>query len=319
MKNVPRRVLAITFVVTLAAPRVEALRFRDVDAALLPAGVRSALWVRDCGRPGFADKDCAEEEKRFSKGDSIKLAALLGGGRKYDEVWLASNGGVLDEGLSVGAVLRRFQATVRVPPRQACVSSCTVAFLGGVFRYIDLEQGATYEVHAGSSFLGESWDSKVLARVMNDPEGELRKRSVDEASDSRDLAQQLFTHFQKAVHPLGQLPPGVESSNRVVFLRLPIPPPNPYLTGSQIEDDARIIRREGASAAQDILMRIERDSMQHAVDELRTLLPSLGPRAEAALRILETMYSSRILGTASLSYETLLRMGFVTKVFNPQK
>jgi len=66
-------------------------------------------------------------------------------------------------------------------------------------------------------------------------------------------------------------------------------------------------------------MRLERESMQQAIDELRPMLPSLGPRAEPALHMLETMYTSRITGTASLSYETLLQMGYITKVFDPSK
>jgi hypothetical protein len=78
------------------------------------------------------------------------------------------------------------------------------------------------------------------------------------------------------------------------------------------------IRREGVPAAQEILMRIERDSMQVGLEEIRSILPSLGPRAEPALRMVETMYSSRITSTAVLSRQTLVQMGYVTELFDPR-
>jgi hypothetical protein len=318
--------LTLAVITLLAAPPAEALKFELVNPKDLPSGVTTALWVRDCG-PAFGDKQCGEDEDGFSVGDSVRLAQILST-RKFDEIWLASNGGVLDEGVAVGEVLRRFQATVRVPPGRNCISSCTVAFLGGAFRYID--SGATYQVHAASLFLSRQSDDRWLTEVVQNPQSalvdwsqrllqgfDIRSNHLDGA---RESAQQLFLHFQKALHPLGQLPPGREDANRVVLRNwVRSAAPSRYGNSAQLQQDVAAVKREGVAAAQEILMRLERETMEVAISELRVLLPQLGPRAEPALKMLETMYSSRITGTASLSYETLLQMGYITRIFDPAK
>ena len=313
------------FVLILFGARAEALKFEPVAQDLLPAGVKTALWVRDCGIRGFKDPKCTEAEGSFSTGDAARLARELMA-RRYDEVWLASGGGNLDEGVGVGEVLRRFQATVRVPPGQQCVSSCTVAFLGGVFRYID--EGATYEVHAASRFLETDPEGRNMTELVADPEPNLREwaelllyganTQTGRFKGARESAQILFVHFQKALQPLGVLPAGQEDATGARFRnRLRTTPPLIYVQSRQLADDAARIRREGVPAAQEILMRIERDSMQEAIDEIRAELPSLGRRADPALRMLETMYSSRITATALLSRQTLVQMGYVTQLFDP--
>lgn len=320
-------VLAAVLVVLLCASRAEALKFDLVDPKLLPPGVKSALWVRDCGKQGFEDSDCDESEESFYEGDAAKLALVLTA-RRYDEIWLASGGGNLDEGIGIGDVLRRFQATVRVPPGYRCVSSCTVAFLGGVFRYID--DKATYEVHAASRFLDEDVDGQSMKILLKDPDGSLREWASlllfganlksGRFTGARELAQSLFLHCQKAVHPLGVLPAGLENQNRQRLQNLLRSTPRlAYPETRQFADDVNRIRREGVPAAQEILMRIERDSMQVGIEEIRGILPSLGPRAAPALRMLETMYSSRITGTAVLSRQTMVQMGYITELFDPGK
>ncbi|MEQ1575850.1 MAG: hypothetical protein ABL993_16545 [Vicinamibacterales bacterium] len=311
----------------LSAARVEALKFEPVDSKLLPQGVKSALWVRDCGKQGFKDQNCPEAETMFFKGDGARLAGELTA-KKYDEIWLVSGGGNLDEGVGVGEVFRRFQATVRVPRGYRCVSSCTVAFLGGVFRYLD--EGSTYEVHAASRFLNEEVDGQSMKALLEDPDTALREWAellllgADMRSGrfkgARESAQILLLHFQKALHPLGMLPPGREDANRDRFRSLlRTQPPFVYPQSPQLAQDVARIKREGVPAAQDILMRIERDSVQLAIDELRAALPSLGPRAEPALKMLEAMYSSRITSTAVLSRQTMVQMGYVTELFNPNR
>jgi hypothetical protein len=317
------RVAALTVLLSLplAAP-AEALKFEPVDPKLLPAGVKSALWVRDCGKQGFRDGKCEEAETQFFQGDSVRLARELTG-RQYDEIWLASGGGSLDEGIGVGEVLRRFQATVRIPPGYRCVSACTTAFLGGVFRFID--EGATYQVHAGSWFLEESVEENRMKAFLSDPGKMLtawfQRLSMGENlptwrfKSARETAHALFLHCQKALLPLGILAPGQETANRNVFANLLRSSP-PRYSSAQLADDVARINREGIPAAQNILMRIEVDLMTQAIEELRAAVPSLGPRAEPALRILETMYSSRITGTATLSRQTMIQMGYITEMVN---
>lgn len=317
--------LAASIAFFLGVAQAEALKFEPVNPKLLPPGVKSALWVRDCGAQGFDDSDCDESEESFFKGDAAKLTLVLTQ-RTYDEIWLASGGGNLDEGIGVGEVFRRFQATVRVPPGHRCVSSCTVAFLGGVFRYID--EGATYEVHAASRFLDEDVDGQSMKILLKDPEGSLREWASllllganlksGRFTGARELAQSLFLHCQKAVHPLGVLPAGLENQNRQRLQNLLRSTPRfAYPETRQFADDVDRIKREGVPAAQEILMRIERDSMQVGIDEIRGILPSLGARAAPALRMLETMYSSRITGTAVLSRQTMVQMGYLTELFDP--
>ena len=314
-----------TVVLVLCASRAEALKFDPVDPKLLPKGVKSALWVRDCGKQGFPDRNCAESESSFFQGDAERLTRELTG-KNYDEIWLASGGGDLDEGIGIGEVLRRFQATVRVPPGHQCVSSCTVAFLGGVFRYLD--EVGTYEVHAASRFLRQDANGELMKGMLADPEKNLSQWSSliflganmqsGRFRGARELAQTLFLHCQKALHPLGVLPPGREAQNRQHLQGLLRSTPRlVYPESREFADDVARVRREGVPAVQEILMRIERDSMQRSLEEIRGLLPSLGPRAEPALRMVETMYSSRITSTALLSRQTLVQMGYVTELFDP--
>ena len=123
--------LSLALASLLSASRAEALKFELVNAKDLPAGVKTALWVRDCG-PSFGDKQCDEDERGFAVGDGARLAQVLSQ-RRFDEIWLASNGGVLDEGLAVGEVFRRFQVTVRVPPDATASARAPSPFLAGRF------------------------------------------------------------------------------------------------------------------------------------------------------------------------------------------
>lgn len=308
------RTFAALLLILAGASPAAALKFDPVNQKDLPPNVRSALWVRDC-EP--LTEHCEEHELQFTEGDAVRLSRVLSQ-RSYDEIWLDSGGGNLAEGIAVGEVLRRVQAVVRVPPGAACASSCTVAFLGGVFRYIDLAKGASYHVHAASMFTKA--DNKWIREVAKSDEETLGAVAESLVANERDLAAELFVHFQKAVHPLGELPGSKATEVRRRLDRwLKAADPDLYAERDRRRADVERIKREGVVASQEILMRLERDAMQLAINDLRKLLPELGPRADPALRMLEAMYSSRITGTASLSYETLLQMGYITQVFNPIK
>jgi hypothetical protein len=296
------RVFALTTLVFgLSASSAHALMFEKLELDQK----RTVLVIRDCGRQGFEDKECTTETSGFYIGDAARLRRVIN--RQYAEVWLISGGGVLDEGIKVGEVLREYQATVRVPRGYRCVSACTVAFMGGFFRIVD--DGATYEVHAASSFLyGFDGQEDILKRLNWNPQDEYARFANQELADNRALAARLLTYFQRSLVRPGT---AVSNENRLQQWRLAAPPSR-YLGSSELAKDAERYRREGVSAAQETLMKIERESMQQAIEELQPLLPELGPRAEAALRMLDAMYSSRITLTASLSRETLMEMGYVT-------
>ena len=63
-----------------------------------------------------------------SRSDDIKFATL---------VYLSSGGGYLDDGLSLGRLLRREGVQTRVTHGAKCFSSCATAFLGGSYRDIN--------------------------------------------------------------------------------------------------------------------------------------------------------------------------------------
>jgi hypothetical protein len=312
LRRNPGPVLALAALAALVLwpARADALLFEPLK---LDSG-RTVLLARDCGGQGFKDKDCPQWATMFFKGDSDRLRGALN--PRIDEGWLISGGGNLDEGVKVGEVLRQFQATVRVPKGYRCVSACTVAFLGGAFRIID--DGATYEVHAASGFLDDADEFRnedVVKRLAYNAEDELARFAIDERKSARYWAARLVPYFQQSILPLGQ-----RANSAARFARWQEESGSvAYTTSQTLKDDAERIRREGLPAAQETLMRLERDSMHDAIRELRAIVGELGPRAGPALDILDAMYSSRITLTAALSHETMLKMGYITAFVDPPK
>lgn len=286
----------------LYAGPAEALRFEPVS------GRPTVLWARDCGI--FENDRCSAGEDQFSPGDTDKLGRYLQNGR-YDEVWFASGGGSLFEGIRIGNLLRSRQLTTRVPAGFDCVSACTVAFLGGVFRFVD--ETGHYRMHAASVFLGERATSEAIVDVVNDPERGLASNWRYAIDGAREISSLMFPHLQAAVHPLGRMPPGQEELTRsqLVYWSQGWQPVS-YLGTAKMNEDVARIKREGPAAAQDILMRLERDAISMAIESLRTREAQLGSRTGAALSIFETMYSSRITNTAELSQQTMRQLGIVT-------
>ncbi|MEM9841520.1 MAG: hypothetical protein AAF767_02685 [Pseudomonadota bacterium] len=87
---------------------------------------------------------------KFDPAAASRVNGHIGRSNTYDEVWMCSNGGRVSQGMAIGRKLASERATVRVPSGFSCVSSCTIAFLGGFVRII--EPDAQYIVHASSSF-----------------------------------------------------------------------------------------------------------------------------------------------------------------------
>jgi hypothetical protein len=287
-------------VLALASTSVSALQ---IGVAKLDNGAE-VLVLQDCR--DSKDYTCEPFEKRFFEGDGARLERVLSQ-RGFQEVLLISGGGNLGEGLKVGEVLRRYGAATRVPRGSACVSSCTVAFLGGVIRTVDPE--ATYEVHAYSGSRNELQDAD-RARLVGYPDRELEQMALKERTTARYWAAQLFSYVQRMIGgapDFQQIGAALTSSDEQK---------SSYIESGQLAKDERLIRLEGAAAAHTALMNIERSSMEDAIALLRAKLPLLGSRAAPALNILNTMFSSAIIRTAPLTQETLLRMGYITPVIN---
>ncbi|MEO8075740.1 MAG: hypothetical protein ABI818_05375 [Acidobacteriota bacterium] len=286
---------------------------------------------REAFRNGFAAGELGRLRQQWSKGP-------------FAEVWLLSGGGLLDAGIELANELRDRSQTVRVPnaarlrgagltPRRTagglvmtiCASSCTVAFMGGQFRFIDLEPGdeAMYAVHAASAVAWHDLDAPGLrdaiairaALARSDMPGLVAAISAE----NRATAGRLFTVFQETlwlvVKNRGPNDPERRARDRALtqleWESRSRPPVYPI---EQRTRDMALLDLEGDAALQDILMRVERASMQQALAGLRGVLPSLGRRADGALDMVAAMYdTSSILETNQIPKETLLKMGYLTE------
>lgn len=293
--------LALILSLATATPSVArpALEF-----VILAFGKDTVLLLRDCR--GAA---CKQWETQFHvatrayEGDAARLSRELS--RRdisYKEVWLQSGGGHLAEGIAVGRVLRQKGATVRVPKRANCASSCTVAFLGGLFRFID--DSTSFVVHSASRVMG-GLDDSTDARVR---QGRLREQFAITQSVACERSLELLQYFQQSLLLLKgskQTPPPISARACA--------PAGRYSAETETRDRQRL-EVEGIAASQDILMRFERDAMMAALGSWRTQVASLGERAGPAIRMVEAMYDTSILDGADLSRETLLRLGYVTQL-----
>jgi hypothetical protein len=95
-----------------------------------------------------------------------RLESALQHAGNIDEVWLSSPGGNLEQGEAMGRVLRRRGLMVRVPTGRACISACTIAFLGGQVRAVD--HGAYYGIHMFSVFFDDHVAAKSKTALLKD-------------------------------------------------------------------------------------------------------------------------------------------------------
>jgi hypothetical protein len=311
----------------------EAIRDRDG---------RAVLFIRDCGW-GNLPQDvtslgvsrCEEWQESFSgpgwykrqsgdryqyEGDAALLRRILQQ-RRFEEAWLFSGGGDLHSGVAIGQLLRAARLTVRVPSVERvqaampwpspdthvrCVSSCTVAFMGGFFRFLDA--GSTYEVHSASRVLSEV-DSARKNLMLR---GEMRRVASLACGSARYWAPKLFYYFQNTLLLPTRNPPVAENESEYEQYSARGTAGVEY-TATDESADLNRIRLEGVQALQDIYMRLERDCMKAIIADLRRQPAASRPRAGPALNMVETMYTVSIKETQSLSRETMLRMGFLTQ------
>ena len=322
--------IAAAVVALAVVPHADALAFTVIRDDGFGSRV---LLIHDCGAIR-GPRPCSGEENGFVADDPGRLKAKWREG-PFAEVWLLSYGGLLKAGIAIANDLRDHGQAVRVPnaarllkasiaPARppACVSSCTVAFMGGQFRTIDMMPGdaATYEVHAASSV---SWndleeDKERIAYAL----GVLNDSGLDRlvsllTNGDRESAADLFRVFQDTLWLTVKKPEPADPERRrrdQVLRDWVRERQTYYYPPSQSSRDRATLTLEGTAALQDILMRIERDSMTGAVDELRRLLPGLGRRAEAVLDMLAAMFdTSSILETNNVPKETLMKMGYLTE------
>lgn len=145
------------------------------------------------------------------EGDANNLNSVLNSDRTISEIWLHSGGGDAAEGTKIGRVIRNHKLPTRIPSRYQCISSCSIAFLGGIVRRID--NGAAYGVHTFYSsgmfdflqarfdpsftpYLGELTPGGVLAlKNKNNPNHQLALKVVSDARE-RHLREWLHRNEQ---------------------------------------------------------------------------------------------------------------------------
>lgn len=76
---------------------------------------------------------------------SVRFRQALDAAKPISEIWLYSQGGILDEGLEIGRMIHARKLATHILRGQRCVSACNFMFMGGVVRYVD--SGAQFEVH----------------------------------------------------------------------------------------------------------------------------------------------------------------------------
>ena len=305
-----------SMVLALSAPRpAAALRFRVQEV-----GNRKLLWVYDCKRKDPIDgSSCESYEAGFNvsgdgyAGDPVVFHAYLERAR-ISEVVVFSGGGIVNAAIPMARDLRAHRLAIRVPKGTACVSSCTIFFMGGTIRTI--EKGATYEVHSASS-----WQSGIdemtheilppVRMVADNPDNKLREFVQEEQVDSRERALQLLRLFQNTLILSTGRSQEPEDDRDIADEADHDLPPLDYLNSEALRRDVRRIHAEGVAAVQDIMMRLEREQMGSAIHWLEGRT-DLGYRAAPALEMVRMMYMESIRETSTLSESELERRGYVT-------
>jgi hypothetical protein len=122
-----------------------------------------------------------------------------------NEVFLNSPGGDSVEGEKMGRLMRELGIPTRIASGAFCVSACSVAFLGGVFRTV--EPGGTYSVHMFSNFasLNENAQLKNSVNALKKMEQESANYAADryqyllEMGISPDVARHGFSIESKEI------------------------------------------------------------------------------------------------------------------------
>ena len=127
----------------------------------------------------------------LERGDAQKLAALIEKNRIpiWSTVIFDSPGGNLYEAMEIGRLIRKNRFATNVGKRKSltsepddvsaagCFSACTIAFVGGTFRY--LVNGSIYGVHRFSSAMKTDFDLDLAQMISADVVAYLREMDVD--------------------------------------------------------------------------------------------------------------------------------------------
>ena len=128
-------------------------------------------------------------EGEIMEGESQRLALrirqAMSTPQGVSEVRFNSPGGDSTEGQLMGRALRNLAVPTRIASGAYCVSACSVAFLGGVFRTV--ENGGHYAVHMFSEFGGTDSGQSVQETVKR-----LQRLEQDSAQRAAERYQYLL-------------------------------------------------------------------------------------------------------------------------------
>jgi hypothetical protein len=91
--------------------------------------------------------------------DAARLRTVLREAKPIDNVILISGGGILDEAMAMGRMLREFGATTLLREDGQCISACNFLFMGGAVRMV--EPGAFFAVHMFDNHASDSLHSEM--------------------------------------------------------------------------------------------------------------------------------------------------------------
>lgn len=131
----------------------------------------------------------------IKRGEAGRLAAAIHAAPGVEEVWFHSPGGNAVEGLEMGRVIRKAGLGTRLRQGQACISACSMAFLGGTVRMV--EPGGFYGVHMFTSSHNAELVLKMAAEMgkLQRLRASARRSGIDPASIDAVVAETVGRYF----------------------------------------------------------------------------------------------------------------------------
>jgi len=165
---------------TIAARAAPALAQAPASTAEREATLTVTVVPRSASG-AFRDTTLVYLDGRIDAGAPDRLSKALDGINGRTAIWLNSAGGNLFAGMQLGRIIRRHGASTNIIDARTllpgrCYSACSLAFLGGVYRFGD--NGARYGVHSAS--LGPAGESADRVSDLSGAVGSyIREMDVD--------------------------------------------------------------------------------------------------------------------------------------------